>query len=307
MVLDKLSDVYQGAVFQHKTHAAMAGMAGGCPVCHHFSPPGKIQPCVTCHDPQGRTADLRQPGLKGAYHRQCLQCHREWSHETDCSVCHQAKDVDTANTVAKKKADATDIMGHSHPEISTPDKRVYTTPYPDGPIVTFYHQEHVDLFGLKCVNCHHQENCGYCHDLNHPAAKKKTMVEVHAVCSTCHKADNCAKCHDKVERPTFSHAITGWPLGRYHQQLSCRACHPTGSPIQKLSIDCKQCHGGWNQDNFRHAAVGLALDGTHSGVDCDDCHPQRRFDKPPACANCHDDARSYLKMPPGAFTAPAAH
>ncbi|MBI5507612.1 MAG: cytochrome c3 family protein [Deltaproteobacteria bacterium] len=91
ILINKLADQYAGVQFNHKLHAGMSEMGKGCAVCHHFCPPGKIPSCESCHEAGGRPADLRQPGLKGAYHRQCLQCHREWSHETDCTVCHLQK------------------------------------------------------------------------------------------------------------------------------------------------------------------------------------------------------------------------
>jgi hypothetical protein len=303
--ISTLADQYGGVQFNHKLHATMSEMGGGCAVCHHFCPPGKIPACESCHASEVKAADLRQPGLKGAYHRQCLACHREWSHETDCNVCHVPKasrsGVATygSSTAPGASADATDIMGKSHPALSPPNKRVYVTPYEKGPIVTFYHGQHLDLFGLRCTSCHMQENCSYCHDLKKPEAKKKTMEQVHAICSNCHKADACAKCHDQKERPRFSHASTGWPLTRYHSGLGCRACHPTGKPLRKLDRECVVCHDAWQQGKFRHAVTGIQLDETHAGLDCGDCHTQLRFSKGPTCANCHDDGRDYRKAPPG--------
>jgi len=305
LLINKLADQYGGVQFNHKLHAGMSEMGGGCAVCHHFCPPGKIPTCESCHASEVKSADLRQPGLKGAYHRQCLQCHREWSHETDCNVCHLPKSTTTKPVAYGAKApqgtgaDATDIMGKSHPALNPPEKRVYVTPYEKGPMVTFYHKQHIDLFGLKCTNCHMQENCSYCHDLQKPEAKKKSMEQVHAICSNCHKKDECAKCHDKKERPSFSHATTGWPLNRYHIGLECRACHPTGKPIKKLENECIVCHGGWKQGKFRHAVTGIQLDETHAGLDCSDCHTKLKFSKGPTCANCHDDGRDYKKAPPG--------
>jgi predicted CXXCH cytochrome family protein len=87
-------------------------------------------------------------------------------------------------------------MGISHPVITPPMKQVYDTPYKPGPVVTFQHKEHIDLFGFRCVDCHRQENCGNCHDITKPAAQKKTQEQVHAVCNNCHKDAECRKCHD---------------------------------------------------------------------------------------------------------------
>ncbi|MBI5507613.1 MAG: hypothetical protein HY903_02555 [Deltaproteobacteria bacterium] len=177
--------------------------------------------------------------------------------------------------------------------------RVYVTPYAKGAVVTFYHQQHVDLFGLKCTNCHREENCNTCHDLQKTVAKKKSMQEVHAICAGCHEKDECGRCHADKERPGFSHASTGWPLSRYHDTLSCRACHPTGKPIARLNRDCVGCHAGFKQGKFRHAVTGVQLDETHAGLECSDCHVDLKFAKDPSCTGCHDDKRDFRKMPPG--------
>jgi uncharacterized CHY-type Zn-finger protein len=205
--------------------------------------------------------------------------------------------------VGKKMAtpgqDTTDIIGISHPVITIPDKKVWTTPHKDGPIVTLHHQQHIDVFGLRCVDCHKEENCSYCHDLQVEARAGKTDEEIHAICNDCHMKDACSKCHDTKEKPGFSHA--GWKLNRFHQPLSCRACHPTGKKIAKLNKKCDACHAGWNQQNFRHAVTGLQLDDIHIELDCGDCHVDLAYDKTPDCSGCHDDGRTHKDAPPGEY------
>ena len=298
MVLDKLADQYQGVKFDHKLHAGMAEMNTSCSTCHHFCPPGRIPACVSCHSIEANEQNLRQPSLKGAYHRQCMNCHREWSHDTDCNICHLPVGK---YAQARDKTDPTDIMGKAHPVVTAPKKKSYVTPYAKGPVVTFYHEEHIELFGLRCVDCHQKENCSYCHDLSRPAAQKKTMEQVHSICSSCHQNAKCSKCHDTVERPAFSHASTGWSVGRFHSRLECRACHPTGKRISKVNRECTSCHGGWNQANFRHAVTGLQLDETHASAECADCHENRHYNLKPTCAGCHDDKRDFKAVPPGKY------
>ena len=296
LLLDAIADQYGAVRFNHKLHAQMAGMNEGCAQCHHFSPAGAIPPCGECHGGEANPANLRQPGLKGAYHRQCLACHREWSHSTSCFVCHMPS---VAEALVKSPDDATDIIGIPHPLITEPVQKVYYTPYQTGPVVTFYHKEHIDLFGLRCVDCHQKENCAFCHDLQKPAKLQKTQEEIHAICSNCHGTHKCSKCHDKKEKPAFSHADTGWPLNRFHARLDCRACHPTGKRISRLNNACANCHGGWNQETFAHAVVGLQLDEVHSEIECVECHAERRYQSGPDCASCHDDGRDYKENPPG--------
>lgn len=296
VVLDLLTDLYQAVQFNHRLHANMAQMGDDCATCHHYSPPGQIPPCRECHSSTRSEVNLEQPSLKGAYHRHCLSCHREWSHETKCVVCHLPI---SGRAMAPNGFDSTDIMGVSHPVITEPDKRVYQTPYQEGPVVTFYHSEHVDLFGLRCVDCHREESCGRCHDITKPARYVKTDEEIHATCNNCHREDECAKCHSTKELPAFSHEITGWPMSRYHRQLDCRACHPTGRRIARLNNDCNNCHRGWNSGNFDHAVTGLVLDEMHRELDCSDCHPGGRLGAKPGCDDCHDDGRTAATHPPG--------
>jgi hypothetical protein len=67
-----------------------------CQGCHHNSPTAKKPPsCASCH---GRPFDEREPfkpGIKAAYHRQCMECHGAMGIEkpvaTNCASCHQKK------------------------------------------------------------------------------------------------------------------------------------------------------------------------------------------------------------------------
>lgn len=69
-----------------------------CQGCHHHSPIGKRPPlCESCHGEPFVQAELGKPGLKAAYHRQCIGCHEEMNIkplQQDCEGCH--KKVSTA-------------------------------------------------------------------------------------------------------------------------------------------------------------------------------------------------------------------
>ena len=255
-----------------------------------------MPPCDQCHGGEANPANLRQPGLKGAYHRQCISCHREWSHDTDCKICHMPME---GASLVQSNGDSTDIIGISHPRMTEPTQKTFFTKYDPLPIVTFFHKEHTELFSLRCVDCHAKENCNSCHDLQKPVRMAKSQEEVHAICSGCHAKDRCDKCHDTKEKTPFVHAATGWPLNQYHVHLECRACHPTGKRIGNLNPACVACHGGWNQETFSHAVTGLQLDETHAQAECTDCHENRQYDATPACSGCHDDDRTYRTHPPG--------
>lgn len=66
-----------------------------CMGCHHNSPATeRPQKCGSCHGKTEIKGDGR-PGLKGAYHGQCITCHQKMKVETvaatDCNKCHKEK------------------------------------------------------------------------------------------------------------------------------------------------------------------------------------------------------------------------
>ena len=67
-----------------------------CQGCHHNSPAAKKPPtCANCHGRPFDERDPLKPGLMAAYHRQCMECHKEMGIEkpvaTNCVACHQKK------------------------------------------------------------------------------------------------------------------------------------------------------------------------------------------------------------------------
>jgi len=70
-----------------------------CQGCHHQSPAGEKPPlCQSCHEREPRGSDLLKPGLRGAYHRQCLGCHQSMDIQkpSDCTGCHADKKDEVA-------------------------------------------------------------------------------------------------------------------------------------------------------------------------------------------------------------------
>ena len=295
VILDDLEDRYLPVPFDHKGHAEMAAMTGGCAVCHHYTPEGLEHPaCKTCHAVDARDADIRKPGLKGAYHRQCMSCHREWSAETRCGACHHPKAGAAQQGGAVVLPTPGDLIGRMHPPIPEPDVEVYYTEREghEETKVVFRHREHIHLYGLRCAECHRENNCNRCHETGRQHAQQvRTLAEHHKPCQECHRDDACEACHFKEgESPPspFDHASTGWPLSRYHGELSCRACH-ADVPFAKQDRECNVCHENWTPANFDHAVTGQQLDDTHAEHDCEECHIDRVFGKPPTCDECHEE------------------
>jgi hypothetical protein len=289
LIINDIENQYHPVIFSHSAHAHMSEFGTGCMECHHYTPPGEIPPCIECHSVEGvNPNNLRQPGLKGAYHRQCLKCHRDWSHDTACEFCHARKRPEEIGT--KIKVTQEDIKKAKRPLISLPERKVYKTKMEDGPYVTFFHEQHARLYGLSCEDCHIHQDCGTCHTppTERPPGQK-TFSEHHEPCFECHGDAPCQQCHLKKETEGFTHAKTGWPLNRFHNKLSCDSCHPKGQRIARLNTGCTSCHRDWTTENFNHGQiVGVVLGDIHKELECSACHLDNRFDKKPTCNECHE-------------------
>jgi len=307
MILKSLSERYAPVIFSHRLHAEMADMSGGCASCHHYNTTGPILSCQTCHEAKNASAELGKPGLKGAYHRQCMNCHSEWSGNSRCTTCHvnKSQESNTSLSAAKDK-----LSGKKHVTVDKPNKLVFKTNSDKGAFVTFYHSDHVQFFGASCANCHQNISCGDCHSQDKKQVLETSMTimsknkaatadEKHKACFTCHKDDACAKCHRDSEMKPFDHALsTGWSLGRFHERTACSSCHI--GKITKLNRECSSCHKSWSPKNFNHSITGLSLSADHVSLECTDCHANKQFNKP-VCTDCHDD-KTYPKDLPGIRT-----
>ena len=116
VVLDSLAEFYEPVQFNHAAHIDLA--EGKCAKCHHHTTgavplepsclqchkgglDGGVYACRDCHSSKRFEADylaaldgdrqryhLDKPGLKGAYHRNCLGCHTENGGPAGCQDCH---------------------------------------------------------------------------------------------------------------------------------------------------------------------------------------------------------------------------
>jgi len=292
-VLDQLEDLYVPVYFTHGKHAEMAAMEGGCAICHHFTPPNMPHPaCRECHPETVTGEDVDQPGLKGAYHRQCLGCHVEWDRSTECEICHAKK------AGGPLHGEATTFCTEPHHDpVDMKALIVFETEYEDEDQVPFHHENHVHKYGGECAFCHHEQSCSQCHV--HGASKHPmgdpVDTDMHDVCYQCHDEEQgCEECHGRAADDLFEHASTGWPLRVYHSGVRCASCHTRmGTRFQNPSPECRSCHAdGWDADRFVHGVTGVDLDEVHLEFDCGDCHGAG-IGQPAACDECHDDERRH--------------
>lgn len=307
LVMSKVSKEYGPVVFSHKLHADMSTMSGGCYGCHHYNSTSMtILSCRECHPANRARTDISMPDLKGAYHRQCMDCHRQWSKATDCQSCHLKRDAQQSTEEALKAAR---LKGKSHPDVPLPKRVVYQTRSQRGSFVTFFHNDHAERFSLECSDCHKSESCVRCHerkkdgtavvDSSLKVKTQRTMEALHAPCFSCHGRDKCEECHVDQPREAFDHAKSaGWALNRFHRALSCQKCHGQSKRFTKVDTKCASCHKGWTAQSFKHQITSLKLDATHRELDCESCHVDGNFENPPSCAGCHDD-KTYPAQKPG--------
>ena len=290
VVLNRLTDLYGPVSFNHATHANMAEMQGNCGLCHHYTgSDGIIQPCQSCHPDVADRENIDQPSLKGAYHRQCLGCHREWQHENACNYCHMVEMEITEEIESFTGS-------YAHPKIEVMETYFYDTSYDQGAVVTFHHKDHDSRFGLDCNDCHIRDECGRCHD----ATRQHVPAEHAPMCRECHQGNKCAFCHDDEQNPPFNHLATaGWELSADHYPLACDDCHTPVETFCCPTTHCGSCHDDWELGEFNHVITGLTLSEDHEEFDCDACHEERNFSTPPSCEMCHDEVISWPEVAPG--------
>ena len=229
VILDELEAFYVPVRFDHKKHAVMAGMSKGCGTCHHFTPPSAPHPaCKSCHPVGEPKSGLAKLGLKGAYHRRCLGCHREWDRETACENCHEKRKGGPLGGTATKACDHAQLA-----PLELKDLILFPTSFAVGDIVPFHHRNHSQRYERDCTECHRQERCTRCHVDNgeelHPMGGTEA-ASLHDTCFRCHNGNRCKTCHGRDPTALFKHADTGWPLKAYHASLPCMSCHGRVAP-----------------------------------------------------------------------------
>jgi hypothetical protein len=176
------------------THGDHTGYADKCEDCHHR--PGKVDAVASCRECHGLAASAPdRPGLKGAYHRQCMDCHRKaGSGPLACEGCHTpgSSSADLPK-LAAENAPKTAVLGHLVQDYQP---------------VRFDHATHAALPGTACKACHHKPGevdpfapCRECHGRD-PGGVLPLKDAYHRQCQGCHGPRSkvpldCTDCHAK--------------------------------------------------------------------------------------------------------------
>jgi hypothetical protein len=99
-IVKKLTDISNENTLASYFHAGETAVCAGC---HHLGPIEKkqtIAQCSTCHTVR-KEPERETPTLLGAYHQQCLGCHKhmggtEEEMPQDCTGCHKEKDLNVS-------------------------------------------------------------------------------------------------------------------------------------------------------------------------------------------------------------------
>jgi len=165
---------------------------------------------------------------------------------------------------------------------------------------------------VPCAACHEAERLKLARDSKGRAAHPLYKPLPHDECSVCHADVHkgafgaaCSRCHTTagfkvVNKASFDHDRTRYPLRGGHAKLACERCHDEKTAWGKKppfatcggchrdphagqatlagkTVDCGACHtvNGYRPSTFtveQHARTKYALQGAHATAACRDCH-----------------------------------
>lgn len=317
-------------------HARETGVAPPkCLACHallreriassrglHARP--EYRDCKTCHvEHHGAANDLVYWGRAGrpAFDHGLTGSALAGRHaRLECRACHQPRfNRETARLTAEKARLETTYLGLS------------------GACSACHEDAHRGQFGGRgCESCHDQNAwkpaarfdhartaapltgrhaavaCDKCHKLagGQGIGFRKFVGVASAECQACHRdthagrlGRDCKRCHspagwERVERVSFDHARTDFPLRGRHAAVACEKCHRPGRSVRMAHARCADCHADahlgqlsrradqgrcescHDEKSFvparfgleEHAATAYPLAGSHRAVACDACH-----------------------------------
>jgi octaheme c-type cytochrome (tetrathionate reductase family) len=328
-IVNQYSDMYEPVRFMHRKHA---NVLKDCTLCHHRTPreegdtygmPVNMQMlrekeevpagCAVCHGRPFNPKQLNTPGLKGAYHQLCMDCHKESEQvphvrgpviysamvrgpiartldsraPTDCLACHPKRVPDHKELVKLDgAADAVAVTKNCLSCHEKEGKAILKTSHWNwhGPSpYTVGHEKRTDL-GKKhntinnfCININgNWERCTSCHIGYGWKDKNFDFSDMTRI--------DCLVCHDTTK--TYKKAPPGAGFPKKNVDL-VKVARNVGRPSRATcGTNCHFVGGGG--DAVKHGDMNTNLEepkGTcdvHMGVDgkgmdfkCQTCHKTR--------------------------------
>ncbi len=271
--------------------------------------------CIKCHEVSTKSLSFR-----------CLECHKEIASEIQ-----QKKGLHATYPLSGPPGAA---CAKCHSDHNGEDfQMIHWTPTAQG----FDHTK----TGYPLDGKHVGVSCRSCHTAQHisPQARalltskdlNRTFLGLSTGCVSCHQdhhqgrfGTDCARCHTTVDwkaasidRKTFDHSKTRYPLTGAHREVLCQSCHTAGADGQprytglqfssctdchrdphkgEFKQSCESCHttSTWKKSSFTstfdHSKTHFPLLGKHIEVSCETCHKAGDFKTPIPhnnCADCH--------------------
>ncbi len=328
-VIKKYSDLYEPVRFMHSKHA---NVLGDCSICHHRMPreegdtygaPVKMEQlramkkvpvaCSVCHGDPFNPRQLQVPGLKGAYHRLCMDCHKEAE-----QVPHVRGPVLYSAMVRGPVARTLDTRA------PTDCLACHAKKVPDHTkLVTLEGQVDAQAVTKNCLSCHRAEGEALLKTSHWKWRGPSPYTIGHEKRTDLGKHSNtinnfCINLNGNWPRCTSCHIGYGWKDADFDfkdmSKIDCLVCHdttgtykkaPAGAGFPKKDVDLVKvakhvgrpsratcgmnCHfRGGGGPGVKHGELGPTLlmgtsqNDVHMGVDrkgmnfkCQDCHKTR--------------------------------
>jgi cytochrome c-type biogenesis protein CcmH/NrfF len=360
---DVLGDQFQPVKFRHKYHAQILK---DCSVCHHFFEEhynNQVVPadkCASCHQSdnfknmsrsircdvchnEDATPEVRYvksqsgkmlliPGLKAAFHRSCLGCHKEMGGPSTCGDCHLANVPDHSTLISDYKGAQTceechkgtteQLLSSTHYKLSSPISYKFNKAKSgnDGISDAGMINRQARLWANNATeawNADFKGACRICHagygqlpysakGEAEPSESDKSNID----CLVCHVSEDYSPVTQARLKADFSGLTRFAQKVNHTRTANCKRCHLALTSISadiSISPVYSKLRGTIFEPAFDvHASIGLT---------CFDCHYDRehRFqrqvsasvqasDSPlveQGCLRCHRDAHSadkYSKM-----------
>jgi len=157
-----------------------------------------------------------------------------------------------------------------------------------------------------CRKCHKKIDSDIRTEIGYHGKIKNVKKKECNVCHTDHKGRNVDII--KLDKQTFNHMQTDFPLKGKHTTVACQSCHIPNKKYRQAANDCYSCHKksdihnkqlgkkchqchsekNWRTTRFNHNKTNFKLTGKHNDISCESCHINQNYNNTPKkCVRCH--------------------